>query len=447
MVLGFDMANVLSVTDVGSDSEFTLRSEEVFEEALRWMPGGVSSPVRAFRAVGGAPFFVKKARGARLVTVEGRELIDYVCGWGPHILGHADARIVSVVQKAAEGGLSFGVNQPGEVELARRIVKALRCVEKVRFCNSGTEAVATAIRLVRGATGRDVIVKFAGCYHGHVDALLVSGGSGQLTLGRPDSAGVPGQVAVLTRVLPFNDMQALRGLFAEIGGEIAGVIVEPVPANAGLYLPQAGFLESLKELCLRHGALLIFDEVMTGFRLARGGASEIFGVQPDIFVLGKVIGGGLPVGAVCGSARLMDLLAPDGPVYHAGTLAGNPMVTAAGVAQLDALEQEEAWGRLALAGSALAEGLRAAARAAGVQVQVQQVGSMLCVYFTANPVRNLSDAMLCDTEMFARFFHGMLKRGIYIPPSQFESWFMTLAHGEEEVEETIKASREVFCSL
>jgi glutamate-1-semialdehyde 2,1-aminomutase len=437
-----ESVSLVSGLDVGLAT--TKKSEELFSEALRWMPGGVSSPVRAFRAVGGSPFFVKNAKGARLVTVDGVELIDYVCGWGPHILGHADERVVRAVREAAQRGLSFGVNQPGEVDLARSIVSGLPGAEKVRFCNSGTEAVATAIRLARGATGRDVIVKFAGCFHGHVDALLVSGGSGQLTLGRPDSAGVPRDVATLTRVLPFNDTDAVRNVFLQEREKIACVIVEPVPANAGLYLPEPGFLELLRQLCSESGSLLIFDEVMTGFRLARGGAAEIFGVQPDLFVLGKVIGGGLPIGAVCGPARWMDLLAPDGPVYHAGTLAGNPMVTAAGVAQLDALEYENAWIRLESLGSQLAEGLRSAMRKTRVCAQVQQIGSMICVYFTDKKVRNVDDALRCDRQSFATFFRGMLKRGVYIPPSQFECWFLSLAHGEGEIEKTIESARFVF---
>ena len=423
------------------------KSEELFREALGYMPGGVSSPVRAFRAVGGTPFFVKRAKGCRLLTVEGVELIDYVCGWGPHILGHANDNIVSAVKAAAECGLSFGVNQPGEIELARRIVRALPGVEKVRFCNSGTEAVATAVRLARGATRREVIVKFAGCFHGHVDALLVSGGSGQLTLACPNSFGVPSALSSLTRVVPFNDVEAVQRLFATEGEKIACVILEPVPANAGLYLPEQGFLESLRAMCTKYGSLLIFDEVMTGFRLARGGAAEIFGVQPDLFVLGKVIGGGLPIGAVCGAAKWLDLLAPDGPVYHSGTLAGNPLVTAAGIAQLDTLERENAWARLQILGAKLAEGLRQAIQETGAHAQVQQIGSMLCVYFTNEVVKNLDDALRSDRQRFAKFFHGMLNRGIYIPPSQFECWFLSLSHTEKEIFTTVQAAKEVLLSI
>lgn len=429
-------------TSNGSES-----SQELFSQALQWIPGGVNSPVRAFRAVGGQPFFVKSAFGPYLQTTDGALLIDYVCGWGPHILGHADQRLINAVKKAADAGFSFGTCQPGEVELAQRIVSCVPGAEKVRLCNSGTEACATAIRLARGVTGRDVIVKFSGCFHGHVDSLLVAGGSGQLTFGRPDSAGVPASLAQLTRVLPFNDTRALRQLFLREGSQIAAVILEPVPANSGLYTPLPGFLETLRELCSQYEALLIFDEVMTGFRLAPGGAAQLSSVTPDLTTLGKVIGGGLPVGAVCGRAVLMDQLAPLGAVYHAGTLAGNPLVTAAGCAQLDALAAEDAWKRLDNSGHYLAEGLRRAGAKAGVDVQVNQLGSMLCVYFTNRPIKNLDDALNCDRQSFARFFHALLKRGIYIPPSQFESWFLSLAHSQEVIEKTLEAAQYAFYEI
>ncbi len=417
---------------------------ELFDEALRWIPGGVNSPVRAFRAVGGQPFFVTRAAGPFLYTIEGIQLIDYVCGWGPHILGHADKRIVDALQNTAHSGTSFGVNQPGEIELARRIARAIPGAQKVRLCNSGTEACATAIRLARGFTGRDLIVKFSGCFHGHVDALLVAGGSGQLTLGQPESAGIPSAVAALTRVLPFNDIQAARSLFQKEGKHIAGVILEPIPANAGLYLPLPGFLETLRELCTEYESILIFDEVMTGFRVAPGGAAQLFGITPDLTTLGKVIGGGLPVGAVCGLSEIMDFLAPLGPVYHAGTLAGNPLVTAAGCAQIDALDAEDAWCRLNDYGKILSDGLRDTARAAGIPVQVSQLGSMLCIYFTSQPVRNLDDAKKSDTALFSRFFHSLLQQHIYIPPSQFECWFLSLSHGTQIIEDTLQAAKQAL---
>jgi glutamate-1-semialdehyde 2,1-aminomutase len=414
-------------------------SESLFDAALRCIPGGVNSPVRAFRAVGGRPFFVESARGCRLRTVGGRELIDYVGTWGPAILGHAPDEVVGAVCGAAPSGLSFGVPNPWEVEMAETICGLVPSVGKVRMVNSGTEATMSCVRLARGFTGRDMIVKFEGCYHGHVDSLLVKAGSGALTLGHPDSAGVPDALARLTLCLPFNDTEAVRRAFAENPGRIAGVILEPVPANAGLYLPEPGFLETLRDLCTANDALLIFDEVMTGFRLAPGGAQELFGVMPDLTAMGKVIGGGLPVGAFGGRAEIMDALAPDGPVYQAGTLSGNPLAMAAGLAQIRALIEKGGWSHLEDAGRMLEEGLRPVL--SGKPLVFHRLGSMFCLYFRGGPVRNLGDARASDTRAFAAFFHTCLERGVYVAPSQFEAGFLSLAHGEEEIAETIRVFR------
>ncbi len=414
-------------------------SHKLFEEALRVIPGGVNSPVRAFRGVGGEPFFARRAHGARVADVDGNEYVDYVCTWGPAILGHAAAPVVEAVRAAAKDGLSFGIPHPGEVRLARKITEWVPSVEKVRMCNSGTEATMSCVRLARGFTGRDRIVKFEGCYHGHVDSLLVSAGSGALTLGRPDSAGVPAALAALTTVLPFNDLEAVRAVFAERGKEIAAVILEPVPANAGLYLPRPGYLEGLRKLCSEHGAVLIFDEVMTGFRLAKGGAQEIYGVAPDLTAFGKVIGGGLPVGAFGGRAEIMNRLAPDGPVYQAGTLSGNPLAMAAGLAQLEELERADGFRRLNEAGAMLREAAEEALAAAGRRWRFQQIGSMFCLYCTEGEVWNLADAKRSDTKAFARFFHAMLEQGVYLAPSQFEAGFLSLAHREAELEQTARA--------
>lgn len=416
------------------------QSERLFAEALRHIPGGVNSPVRAFRAVGGAPFFARRARGCRVEDADGNEYIDYVCSWGPNILGHGARPVVDAVIRAASDGLSFGIPNPGEVDLAANIRAWVPSVDKVRACNSGTEATMSCVRLARGFTGRDVIVKFDGCYHGHVDSLLVAAGSGALTLGRPDSAGVPACLAQLTIVLPFNDLAALMATFRDRGHEIAAVIVEPVPANAGLYLPEPGFLEGLRELCTAHGTVLIFDEVMTGFRLARGGAQEIFGITPDLTAFGKVIGGGLPVGAFGGRADIMDRLAPLGPVYQAGTLSGNPLAMAAGLAQLAELEARDAFRALEATGAALETAMRDAARGFEDRLCLKRIGSMFCMYFTGGPVRNLAEAKRSDTRAFAKFFHAMLDRGIYVAPSQFEAGFLSLAHEPADVEATARAA-------
>ena len=423
------------------------RSEALFAESLRHIPGGVNSPVRAFRAVGGTPFFAASAAGARVVDVDGNSYIDYVGTWGPAILGHAAPPIVRAVQDAAARGTSFGIPHEQETTLARRVKAMVPSVEKVRFCNSGTEATMSAIRLARGFTGRDLIVKFDGCYHGHSDGLLVKAGSGALTLGNPDSAGVPADVARQTVVLPFNDPEALDAVFRDRGPELAAVILELVPANAGLYLPRPGYLEHLRRLTRTHGTVLIADEVMTGFRLGPAGAQGVFGLTPDLSCFGKIIGGGLPVGAFGGRAEIMDRLAPLGPVYQAGTLSGNPLAMAAGWAALETLQATDAWSRLEALGSELERGMVAVAKAAGIPVQFQRIGSMFCGYFTDRPVWNLADALQSDRNRFARFFHGMLDRGVYLAPSQFEAGFLSTAHTSADIAATIRAAEAVFATL
>ena len=420
------------------------RSRELFAEALRYIPGGVNSPVRAFRAVGGQPFFVQKASGSRVEDADGNSYIDYVCTWGPSILGHAHPDVIAAVKSTAERGTSFGIPNPLEVELARKICQWVPSVEKVRMTNSGTEATMSAIRLARGFTRRDKIIKFEGCYHGHVDSLLVKAGSGALTLGQPDSAGIPAALAALTLALPFNDIAALRAAFEQNRGEIAAVIVEPIPANAGLILPEPGYLETMRELCTAHGTVLIFDEVMTGFRVARGGAQELLGVRPDLSCFGKVIGGGLPVGALGGRAEIMDFLAPLGPVYQAGTLSGNPLAMAAGLAQLKVLEEQDVFARLDKLGAALEAETRAALKAAGRDYVFYRIGSMFCLFFTSRPVRNLDDAKTADLPHFTRFFHGLLNRGVYIAPSQFETGFLSAAHTPADIDQTARAVREAL---
>jgi len=409
-------------------------SHSLWERALRRIPGGVNSPVRAFRGVGGEPFFVNKAQGCTITDVDGREYIDFVGTWGPAILGHAPQVVIDAVTETAKHGTSFGIPNPLEVEMAETICRMVPSVEKVRMTNSGTEAVMSAIRLARGATGRDRIVKFEGCYHGHVDSLLVKAGSGALTLGQPDSAGIPAPLASLTSTVPFNDIEALKHVFQEKGSEIACVILEPVPANAGLYLPEPGYLEAIRNLCNEHGALLIFDEVMTGFRLAPGGAQEIYGITPDLTTMGKVIGGGLPVGAFGGRADIMDQLAPLGPVYQAGTLSGNPLALAAGLAQLKEMERINGWALLESIGAQMEEAMRSSIK--GKPLTFQRIGSMFCLYFCGGPVRNLEDAKKSDTAAFARYFHAALHEGIYFAPSQYEAGFLSTAHTSEALERT-----------
>ncbi len=422
-------------------------SQALFDKALQWIPGGVNSPVRAFRAVGGNPFFAVRANGAAVWDADGNAYVDYVGTWGPAILGHAPQVVVDAVKCAAENGTSFGIPNPLEVRMAELVVSAVPSVEKVRMCNSGTEATMSAIRLARGYTKRSKIIKFEGCYHGHVDSLLVKAGSGALTLGQPDSAGVPPEFTSQTVVLPFNDAVAVRAAFAEHGSDIAGIILEPVPANAGLYLPREGYLEFLREITAGHESLLIFDEVMTGFRLGLAGAQGWFGITPDLSCFGKVIGGGLPVGAFGGRSEIMDCLAPDGPVYQAGTLSGNPLAMAAGIAVLEALSDGSVYGKINTLAQALSDGLAKAAKAAGVAVQLQVVGSMSCCYFTDEPVYNMAVAMKSDRDRFGKYFHGMLEEGIYLAPSQFEAGFISAAHDETAINKTVAAAAKVMKTL
>jgi len=423
------------------------KSEALFAEALKYIPGGVNSPVRAFRAVGGQPFFVDRAAGVHVWDVDGNDYVDYVGTWGPAILGHAHPRIVEAVQNAARHGTSFGIPNPFEIEMARMICAAVPSVQKVRMCNSGTEATMSAIRLARGFTKRDKIIKFDGCYHGHVDSLLVKAGSGALTFGHPDSAGVPAAFTQHTIVTPFNDQESVEAAFEANPGQIAAIILEPVPGNAGLYIPKLGYLEFLRKITTKHGALLIFDEVMTGFRLAFGGAQQCFSIEPDLSCFGKIIGGGLPVGAFGGRAEIMDCLAPLGPVYQAGTLSGNPLAMAAGITALKELRSSDAYAQLDKLGAQLEAGMRDAASRAKIPVQFNRVGSMFCGYFTNQPVHNLADAMKSDRVCFAKFFHGMLAEGVYLAPSQFEAGFLSTAHTSADIERTVDAAARVFKTL
>ncbi len=419
----------------------------MFAEALQCIPGGVNSPVRAFRAVGGNPFFVDRAQGAHVWDVDGNELIDYVGTWGPAILGHAYPKIIEAVRTTALAGTSFGIPNPLEVKLAQRVRAAVSSVEKVRMCNSGTEATMSAIRLARGFTKRDKIIKFEGCYHGHVDSLLVKAGSGALTFGSPDSAGVPASFTQHTVVLPFNDLSAVEAALKANPGQIAGIILEPVPGNSGVYAPLPGYLEGLRELTRQDGALLIFDEVMTGFRLAYGGAQALYGIRPDLSCFGKIIGGGLPVGAFGGRAEIMDCLAPLGPVYQAGTLSGNPLAMAAGLAALDELASGQVYQKLEQLGARLERGLKAAAVQAGIPLQFNRVGSMFCAYFCEHPVHNLADALRADRQRFIRYFRGLLDAGIYIAPSAFEAGFLSAAHTEADIDRTVAAAAQIFATL
>jgi glutamate-1-semialdehyde 2,1-aminomutase len=423
------------------------KSETLFAEALKYIPGGVNSPVRAFRAVGGQPFFTQKAKGAYVWDVDGNRYVDYVGTWGPAIHGHAFSKIVQAVQQAAEFGTSFGIPNPLEVEMAKLVCAAVPSVQKVRMCNSGTEATMSAIRLARGFTKRDKIIKFEGCYHGHADSLLVKAGSGALTFGYPDSAGVPASFTQNTIVLPFNDAEAVRNAYVANPGQIAGIILEPVPGNSGVYLPKSGYLEELRKITASDGSLLIFDEVMTGFRLAWGGAQQVFGITPDLSCFGKIIGGGLPVGAFGGRAEIMDFLAPLGPVYQAGTLSGNPLAMAAGLASLQALMEPGTYERLESLGAQLESGMRDAAKSAGIPVQFNRIGAMFCGYFTSEPVHDLNDALRSDRTRFAKYFSGMLEQGVFLAPSQFEAGFLSLAHTPEDIDFTVAAARKTFAQL
>jgi glutamate-1-semialdehyde 2,1-aminomutase len=416
-----------------------MTSSSLWTEAKRFIPGGVNSPVRAFRNVGGDPFFVSRAAGSHIWDVDGREYIDYVGTWGPAILGHAPAIVVEAVREAAGKGLSFGIPNPYEVEMARYICAAIKSVDKVRMVNSGTEATMSCIRLARGYTARKMILKFEGCYHGHVDSLLVKAGSGALTHGYPDSAGVPEELAGLTINIPFNDFERLEETFTQFGDRLAAVILEPVPANAGLYFPKPGFLEAIRNHCSRVGALLIFDEVMTGFRLAKGGFQAIAGVAPDLTALGKVIGGGLPVGAFGGRREVMDCLSPDGPVYQAGTLSGNPLAMVAGLAQLGELDRQDGYGQLERIGQQFEAGVRELLAKSGRGYQFHRVGSMFCLFFSEQPIWNLADAKTSDLTLFRKFFHGCQERGVYFAPSQFEAGFLCVQHSASDFDHTLEA--------
>ena len=416
-------------------------SNELFTRAVEIIPGGVNSPVRAFRGVGGTPRFIRSARGATMTDVDGRTYIDYVGSWGPMILGHADPEVLTALHRALGRGTSYGAPTELEILVAEEIIDAVPSIEMVRMVNSGTEATMSAIRLARGVTGRNKLVKFEGCYHGHGDSLLVKAGSGVATLGLPDSPGVPTSVAQNTLTVPFNDPSALELVFEEHGADIACVIIEPVVGNMGCVPPEDGYLQKVRELTKKHGALLIFDEVMTGFRLARGGAQEIYNVMPDITTLGKIIGGGLPVGAYGGSREIMRHIAPAGDIYQAGTLSGNPLAMTAGLTTLKRLRDPAVYEQLERAGQRLCKGLREVAREARVQTVTNRVGSMWTTFFTKKPVTNWSTADKSNRNLYGRFFHAMLDEGVYLAPSQFEAGFISLAHTDELLDRTIEAAR------
>lgn len=419
-------------------------SEAAFLKARQVMPGGVSSPVRAFKAVGGTPLFIKEAEGALIKDIDGNTFVDYVGSYGPMIVGHANEQVVAALSKALGRGTSFGAPTELEAQLATTIVDALPSVEMVRFVNSGTEATMSAVRLARAATGRDLIVKCIGGYHGHADSFLVSAGSGALTLGTPSSPGVPASTTGATLLVHFNDLDQTRSLFEHYKGQIAAILVEPVAGNMGVVVPADGYLQGLRDLCTEHGVLLIFDEVMTGFRVAWGGAQTRYNVQPDLTTLGKVIGGGLPVGAYAGPKRLMEMISPAGPVYQAGTLSGNPLAMSAGIATLEVLHEDSAFDVLEKRSATLAEGLADAAKEAEVPVTINRVGSMLTPFFTPGPVTNFAQATASDTAAFGTFFHAMLKNGVYLPPSQYEAWFVGLGHTDDLIEQTIRAAKKSF---
>jgi glutamate-1-semialdehyde 2,1-aminomutase len=418
-------------------------SEKLFAKAKDLFPGGVNSPVRAFKGVGGTPRFIARGRGARMWDVDGNQYVDYVGSWGPLILGHCHPAVMQAVQDALREGASFGAPSPREIVLGQLVRERMPWIEKMRFVSSGTEATTAAIRLARGFTGRDDLLKFDGCYHGAGDSLLVKAGSGVETLGLPDSPGVPADLAKHTLTLPWNDLDAVEKLLAQTGSTIAAVITEPVVGNMGVLVPKPGFLEGLHRVCKAHGALFIVDEVMTGFRLSAGGACGRFGLAPDLVAFGKVIGGGLPVGAFGGRADVMDRIAPAGPVYQAGTLSGNPLAMAAGTATLEQLSLRS-YDRLEELSARLADGLAAAAKGAGAAVQVNRVGSMLTVFFTGEAVYDAATARKSDAKRFGRFFHAMLERGVYLPPSQFEAAFVSLAHTDDDVDLTLGAAKEAF---
>ena len=422
-------------------------SAEMFERALGVIPGGVNSPVRACSAVGGKPVFFREGLGSRLVDIDGREYVDVMGSWGPLILGHAHPDVVEAVCQAARSGTSFGACTAAEVELAELICSRFDSVEKVRLVSSGTEAAMSALRLARGVTGRDEIIKFAGCYHGHADSFLISAGSGALTLGVPSSPGVPAALAKLTHLARFNDLENVRTIFEEAAGSIGALIVEPVAGNMGVVPPAEGFLEGLRELCDEHGAQLIFDEVITGFRVSRGGAQERYDVSPDLTVMGKVVGGGLPVGGFGGPAEIMNQLAPEGPVYQAGTLSGNPLATAAGLATLKALAAGQVYEGLEASGEALAAGLEEAVSSCGVSARVQRVGSMMTLFFNEKQVENLDSLEGVRTDLYAKFYQGMLEGGVTLPPSQYEAFFVSTAHTADDIDKITSTAAGVLASL
>ena len=422
----------------------TSHNEELFAAAQKVIPGGVNSPVRAFRSVGGTPRFFTRGSGARMWDADGKEYIDYVGSWGPLILGHAHPAVIAAVQQAVARGLSFGAPTAAEVELAELLCKRVPGLEQVRLVSSGTEATMSAIRLARGFTGRSSIVKFEGCYHGHADALLVKAGSGALTFGNPSSAGVPAETAAHTLVLEYNNVAMLEATFAREGDKLACVIVEPVAGNMNLVMPDRAFLHALRTLCTRHGTLLILDEVMTGFRVGPKGAQGLFGITADLVTLGKIVGGGMPLGAFGGRRDVMASIAPLGPVYQAGTLSGNPVAVAAGLATLKAIDTPEFFGRLATATRKLTDGLAAAARASGAVFSAQAIGGMFGLYFRATPPLSYAEVMTCDVPAFNRFFHSMLEQGIYLAPSAFEAGFVSSAHNDADIEQTLAAARHYF---
>lgn len=425
---------------IDSNIQFT-RSRELFEEAQQLMPGGVNSPVRAFRGVGGDPLFIERASGPYLFDVDGNRYLDYVQSWGPMILGHTYPAVLRAVTEASANGFSYGAPTAAENELAQLVIACMPAIEMVRFVNSGTEATMSALRLARAYTGRSRIIKFSGCYHGHADLLLVQAGSGVATMGLPDSPGVPAETTSNTLIAPYNDAEAVEALFLTYPAEIAAVIVEPVAANMGLVLPQPGFLEALRELTRKYGALLIFDEVMTGFRVALGGMQERAGIIPDLSCLGKIIGGGLPVGAYGGRRDIMQLVAPVGPMYQAGTLSGNPLAMAAGIATLKELRKPGQYDELERKAQIISAGLTRAIQDVGAQAQLVYIGAMFTIFFAVEPVHNYAEAKASDTKRFARFFWSMLRQGIYLPPSQFEACFISLAFDDAMLEETIRAAR------
>lgn len=423
------------------------QSKAAFAEAQKVIPGGVNSPVRAFKAVGEVPVFVEHGEKAHITDIDGQTYVDFVCSWGPLILGHRHPKVVSAIQEALEHGTTFGMPTVLETKMAELICELIPSVEMVRMVSSGTEATMSALRLARGYTKRDFIIKFEGCYHGHADHLLINAGSGAMTFGVPSSPGVPADVAKETLVAKYNDLESVKTLFEQHPNDIAAVIVEPIPGNMGLIMPQDGFLKGLRELTSEYGAVLIFDEVISGFRASDGGAQKVFGVIPDLTCLGKIIGGGLPVGAFGGKKEIMECLSPSGPVYQAGTLSGNPLAMSAGFAVLSVLKQEQPYDALAEKGKVLANGLRELAKKHGVDVTVNQFGSLLTVFFTNGPVSCYADATTSNTEKFAKFFSVMLENGVHLPPSQFECWFLSTAHTQEDIEKTLSAADIAFAEV